>query len=253
MLTLDRAQGIALDFMQVRDRDHLHAMLRETCRQLGCSFYALSHHVDFLSAPGTGLRVHNYPDEWAAWFDYQGLGLTDPVHRASQRTSSGFAWHNVPMMIELRASDREILSRARHHGIGDGLTIPAHVPGDAHGSCSFAWRRGKAANDEALVAAQSVANFAFEAARRVHSPLQLTRPRLTERQRECLRWVARGKTDWEISKIMSISEMTVLQHVRDARGRYDAATRTRLAVCALFDGALHFGDVADLGYPRFLL
>lgn len=253
MLSFDSARGIALDFMNVRDRGDLHDMLVETCRHLGCSFYALSHHVDFLGSPGTGLRIHNYPGDWAEWFDRERLGLTDPVHRASQRTSAGFAWHNVPKMIDLRASDREIFSRAKRHGIGDGLTIPAHVPGDAHGSCSFAWARGQVANDDALIAAQSVSNFAFEAARRVHSPVLVTGPRLTDRQRECLKWVARGKTDWEISRIMSISEMTVLEHVRNARHRYDASTRTHLAVRALFDGALHFGEVADLGHPRFLL
>lgn len=253
MLTLDWAQSVALDFMQVRDRDDLHNILRETCQKLGCSFYALSHHIDFLGSPGAGLRVHNYPDEWAEWFDRQRLGLTDPVHRASQRTSAGFAWRNIPAMIELRPSDTEIFKRAMRHGIGDGLTVPAHVPGDAHGSCSFAWRRGQVANDQALVAAQSISNFAFEAARRVHCPVLIPRPRLTDRQRECLAWVARGKTDWEISKIMGISEMTALEHMRNARSRYDAATRTRLAVRALFDGTLHFGDVADLGYPRFLL
>ena len=83
MFTLNRAQGMALKFIQVRDREDLHDMLREICRQLGCSFYALSHHVDFLGSPGSGLRVHNYPDEWAEWFDHHRLGLTDPVHRAS--------------------------------------------------------------------------------------------------------------------------------------------------------------------------
>lgn len=253
MLSLDWADGVALDFMGVRSRDDLHDMLRHICRDLGCSFYALSHHVDFLGSPGTGLRVHNYPEEWAEWFDLRRLGLTDPVHRASQRTSAGFVWHKVPDMIEIRASDREIFHQAKRHGIGDGITIPAHVPGDAHGSCSFAWGRGQVAERQALVAAQSVSNFAFEAARRIHSPIYLPRPRLTDRQRECLGWAARGKTDWEISKIMDISEATVLEHMRGARGRYDVKSRTPLAVRALFDGTLHFGDVADLGYPCFLL
>lgn len=253
MLTIDWADGVAVDFMNVGNCDDLHEMLRQICGQLGCSYYALSHHVDFLGSPGTGIRVHNYPEEWAVWFDRERLGLTDPVHRASQRTSAGFIWHNVSKMIELRASDRDVFFRAKRHGIGDGLTIPAHVPGDAHGSCSFAWRKGQIADRRALVAAQSVSNFAFEAARRVHSPIILPRRRLTDRQREVLRWSARGKTDWEISKIMEISEPTVLEHMRNARGRYDVTSRTPLAVRALFDGTLHFGDVAELGYPRFLL
>ena len=85
----------------------------------------------FSRGPGTGLRVHNDSGDWADWFDQQRLGLTDPVHRASRRTSAGFAWHEVPAMIQLQASDSEIFSRAQTHGIGDVLTIPAHVPDGA--------------------------------------------------------------------------------------------------------------------------
>lgn len=244
MPTLDAAQQIAHDLMLSAEPSDLDDILHEVRKYLGCSFFALSHHVDFLGAPGTGLRVHNYPEEWAHWFDTQRLGLSDPVHRASQQTSAGFLWRDMVREVSLAASDRTVFARARRHGIGDGLTIPAHVPGDAHGSCSFAWRRGAAPEPGALVFAQSIANFAFEAARRIHGPRGEPRRRLTDRQRECLLWAARGKTDWEISRIMGIGHMTVVDHIRNARGRYDAATRAMLIVRALFDGALHFGDIA---------
>lgn len=96
----------------------------------------------------------------------------------------------------------------------------------------------------ALFFAQSIANFAFEAARRLHGPCDLQRPRLTDRQRECLLWAARGKTDWEIALIMGIRHFTVVEHIRSARMRYDAATRGVLIVRALFDGTLSFSDIA---------
>ena len=127
----------------------------------------------------------------------------------------------------------------------EGLTIPAHIPGDAHGSCSFAWASGQAANDDALTFAQSIGSFAFEAARRLHSPIAIERPKLTNRQRECMIWVARGKTDWEISRILGLRPTTVVEHLKNARDRYDAATRVTLTVRALFDGALNFGEIAE--------
>jgi hypothetical protein len=34
----------------------------------------------------------------------------------------------------------------RRHGIGDSLTVPARLTGDAHGSVSFAWKPGKLRN-----------------------------------------------------------------------------------------------------------
>ena len=87
--------------------------------------------------------------------------------------------------------------------------------------------------------------FAFEAARRIRrlrepvSPL----PRLTDRQRECVMWAARGKSDWEISQILGVSHETVIQHLKQARERYGVGKRTLLAVHALFDGTIAFIDV----------
>ena len=244
MPSLDAAERIAGDFLTIGNISDLNDVLGEICNQLGCEFFALSHHVDFLGAPKAGLRVHNYPEDWAHWFDENRLGIIDPVHRASQRTSAGFHWRDISGDSSLAQHDRLVFARARRHGIGEGLTIPAHVPGDAHGSCSFAWARGRTPGPGALFFAQSIANFAFETARRLHGPGDIARPRLTERQRECLLWAARGKTDWEIAHIMGLRHFTVVEHIRNARLRYNAATRGVLIVRALFDGTLSFSDIA---------
>ena len=95
MPTIDAAHTFALDVSRVKDKAGLADLLQEACRMMGCSWFALSHHIDFLVAPERGVRVHNYPEEWAHWFDEQRLGVTDPVHRESQRNMSGFLWHNM--------------------------------------------------------------------------------------------------------------------------------------------------------------
>ena len=173
------------------------------------------------------------------------LGGCDPVHRASSMTCVGFPWSQLDEMIALTPNDRRILDLARREGIGDGFTVPAHVPGEAHGSCSFAAEAGRPLREEHLPMAQLVGAFAFEAARRIRrlrepvSPL----PRLTDRQRECVMWAARGKSDWEISQILGVSHETVIQHLKQARERYGVGKRTLLAVHALFDGTIAFIDV----------
>jgi LuxR family quorum-sensing system transcriptional regulator CciR len=160
-------------------------------------------------------------------------------------TSVGFAWSEVPAMIPLTRRDRDILDRARLAGIGDGFTIPAHVPGESHGSCSFATRRGEPIEPDALPRAQLVGAFAFEAARRLWKIRAVDKPvpGLTDRQRDCLLWAARGKSDWEISRILGISHETVIQHLKQARERYGVGKRTLLAVHALFDGTISFLDI----------
>lgn len=66
---------------------------------------------------------------------------------------------------------------------------------------------------------------------------------LTDRQIECALWTARGKTDWEISRILGISKLTVSQHQKMIRERYDVSSRTALAMRALFEGHFSFCDI----------
>jgi LuxR family transcriptional regulator, quorum-sensing system regulator BjaR1 len=50
---------------------------------------------------------------------------------------------------------------------------------------------------------------------------------LTPRERDCLAYVAEGKSDWEISVILTLSESTVRFHVDNARHKLNAVNRTQ--------------------------
>ena len=54
---------------------------------------------------------------------------------------------------------------------------------------------------------------------------------------------ARGKSDWEIARILGLSHETVTEYLKRARERYGVSKRTLLVVQALFDGAISFTDV----------
>lgn len=240
----DRVDAFVRDIRDLQTADALAGALSEVCCDLGFKYFALTHHMD-VRRSSRAIRIHNYPAGWAEWFDGQQLGPVDPVHRASHLTSVGFAWSRLPEMISMTARDKQILAAARSQGIGDGFTVPAHVPGEVHGSCSFATETGIALVPETLPLLQLVGAFAFESARRIQRVRQPPDPaaRLTDRQRECLMWAARGKSDWEIARILGISHETVIRHLKQARERYGVAKRTLLTVHALFDGNIAFLDI----------
>jgi LuxR family quorum-sensing system transcriptional regulator CciR len=232
---------------EVRNTDDLEVAMQLVTAALGFQYFALTHHVDVVAADGTAIRLHNYPAKWADYYDRNALGVSDPVHRASHVTSVGFRWSRMPEMIPLTAHDRRVLALGRDQGIGDGFTVPAHVPGEARGSCSFASEAGHAILVDRLPMAQFAGAFAFEGARRLwsergHLPKPLP-PALTDRQRDCLLWAARGKTDWEIGRILGVTEETVARHIKQACARYGVSKRTLLAIRALFDGTLTFTDI----------
>lgn len=231
---------------EVNSREDLAAAMHGIAQMLGFQYFALSHHLDFAKEGQGALRLHNYPDRWAEYYDRNSLGVSDPVHRASHVTSIGFCWSRIPQMIALTPADLAVLARGRAQGIGDGFTVPAHVPGEARGSCTFASEAGRPVRGHMLPAAQLAGNYAFEAARRLWTG-RGCRPadsvRLTDRQRDCALWVARGKGDWEISRILGVSEETVAQHISQACQRYEVNKRTLLVIRTLFDGTLTFTDI----------
>jgi LuxR family quorum-sensing system transcriptional regulator CciR len=238
-----RVDAFVRNVRELQSEEALAGALAEVSRDLGFRYFALTHHVD-VRRSSAAIRIHNYPEGWVEWFDAQSLGANDPVHRASNVTSVGFTWSNLPEMIAMTDNDRRVLELARRQGIGEGFTVPAHVPGEAHGSCSFACAVGEPFAEQNLSLLQLVGAFAFEGARRMRRSRFCQGPvQLTERQREVVMWAARGKSDWEIARILGISEQTVIEHLKHARERYGVGRRTLLAVHALFDGTIGFLEV----------
>lgn len=230
---------------EVRNGDDLTEVMEAIALELAFEYFALAHHVD-VRATTSAIRLHNYPEPWADHYDRHALGVSDPVHRASQMTCVGFVWSQISRLIPLGPKDRSTLEQGRAAGLGEGFTVPAHVPGEAQGSCTFANPIGRPIVAANLPTAQLAGTFAFEAARhlwctRLHDDAPA--PVLTDRQRDCVLWAARGKGDWEISRILGVSQETVAMHIKQARERYGVPKRSLVAIRALFDGTLSFDDI----------
>lgn len=54
-----------------------------------------------------------------------------------------------------------------------------------------------------------------------------TKSRLSERERDCLAFVADGKSDWDISVILGLAQTTVHAHVENAKRKLNARTRAQ--------------------------
>ncbi|MFN3727566.1 MAG: autoinducer binding domain-containing protein [Allosphingosinicella sp.] len=222
----------------------LGALLSDVSHELGFRYFALLHHASLAGGPSKLIRIDNYPDDWEDELVEGRLFERDPVHEASVRTNVGFPWRDLGKLVRLTDEHRRILSRGRRYGIGDGFTVPANVPGEPSGSCTFSGPAGMKVSKAALRCAELIGAHAFFAARQMHGyQLWDSRPHLSRRERECLSLLAAGKTDWEIAAILGLSPETVHQYVKRARAAYDVVSRTQLVVRGLRDGWIRYPDV----------
>jgi LuxR family quorum sensing-dependent transcriptional regulator len=65
---------------------------------------------------------------------------------------------------------------------------------------------------------------------------QTDRIDLTPRERECLQWAATGKSEWEISQILGISEHTSEKHLLNAKTKLGAVNRVHAVAEAIRRG-----------------
>lgn len=225
----------------------LHRALSRASRRMGFDHFALAYDRRFGTADQNAILVHDYPDAWAKVYVGFDLRGADPVRRAGERSMTGFEWRRqLTELITMTDIDHQMLMVGRENGIGDGFTIPRHLPGEASGSCSFVVRPDKDLPGEMFHLAELIGAFALARARHIAGAAPpKARPVLSERQRECVLWSARGKTAGEIAIILGIGEVTVVRHLKIARERYDVHCGQALILCALFDGLIGFGDIFD--------
>ena len=62
--------------------------------------------------------------------------------------------------------------------------------------------------------------------------------RVTVRESEILSWVAAGKSDWAIGRILKISGKTVNFHVENAKRKFGVGTRVQAVLAAMRKGVI---------------
>ena len=255
MSRLEVVQAFVDSARSLRRPAALKDLLDDIAKDMGFDFFALMHHVDLSGysealthmEKGELVALGTYPESWIEKYISDNIVANDPVLLASHRTNMGFCWSEIPTLISITQAHREIRERTIKAGIGDGFTVPANVPGEANGSCNFAMAIGRALPEINLKMAQLVGGFAFQAARAMvfNACPEARAPRktpLTPRQLECVLFAARGKSDWEIGRILGISPGTVKRHLEDARAHYEVGTRMQVVMRVLFEGHIELVD-----------
>lgn len=251
---MDRLAEVQRFVRTVREADSLPGIsqvLSEATREFDFDYFALVQRVSSRLSIGP-VRLSDYPPEWVSLLSATQYYVHDPVLLASEKSVAPFSWDAIPGLIDLSIHQKGYMANAKAAGLDSGYTVPIHVPGAASGLCSFVTTRGRALPLQSLPAAQYLACFTFEAARRLATDaapggsdgkIVVATPRLTQRQLDCVVLAARGKSNWVSGKLLGLSPDTVHKYLESAKRRYGVSSRTELVVRALYDGQLSFSDV----------
>lgn len=242
---LDKLQAFVRASEQAVSIAELKEIIEGSIKEFGVDCYLMAHHTDF-GVPQPGLvQLGNYPRELVARDRERGNWRDDAVLKACERRTTGFHWSDVASIIAQRPEHVRRAEEIARFGLSDGFVVPNHLPGDHLGSTHFAVTNNKRFPRENTGVLQSLASFAFEAARRLSrdmdGPDAFDIP-LTDRQRECLVLWAAGKSDTVIAQLLELKPGTINKYMESAKRRYCVATRQQLMIRALYSSQVTFQE-----------
>ncbi|WP_210363100.1 LuxR family transcriptional regulator (plasmid) [Rhizobium sp. T1470] len=174
----------------------------------------------------------NYPLEWQEYCVKKGYDMIDPSVKTSRFHSAAFRWSEVYAEPSTTDSELRVFDEAAQFGLRSGVTIPLHGPWGNFSTMSFA-RTERCDLGNSAISYLQLAAFYYHI--KVIGCLELSGdhfPRLSVREKECILWVAKGKSSWSIGNIIGISPNTVDFHVKNVMRKLETGSRTVAALKA---------------------
>ncbi|UVK48744.1 LuxR family transcriptional regulator (plasmid) [Mesorhizobium sp. AR07] len=181
----------------------------------------------------------NYPDEWRERYFQMGYDRIDPIIKTSRQRASAFRWSDVYNDANTTEDERRVFDEAATFGLRSGISVPLHGPDDSVAVMSFAQPWDREVENRTITYLQLAAlHFHLRVANFAKSSRPKDSHDLSPREKECILWTARGKSSWEIGKILGISVNTVNFHIKNVKKKLDVASRTVAAIAAINMGII---------------
>ena len=192
------------------------------------------------------------PQEWLARYIERDYGHLDPTIPMTFQSRQGFTWDQVEERHRSRAT-RNFFGEARELFAKDSFVVPVWGPYGELSVVELMSDQPISLSEDETSLLQGLGTLYATMALSFGEPAPVAlegRPReLTRRERQCVYWIAYGKSDQEIASILDLSLHTVREYIDTARHKLEVASRAELVRKALTLGIL-LPDVPALGRRR---
>ena len=224
--------------------EEIHSLCADFCEYSGFDRFLYGARIPTSFVKPYFIFISGYPNEWRTRYTVKGYMAVDPTvsHCATHLTP--ISWDQVRPQENSDEQIRMFMGEAREFGLNSGVSFPIHSAQGEFAMLNLASSenqvQAKSSILEAMPYASLFSAYLHEAVRRVfeHQVLSLSRVHLTDREKQCLLWSAEGKTTWETSHILGVSERTVVFHLQNAAGKLKVVKRQQAVARAVSLGLI---------------
>ena len=175
----------------------------------------------------------SYPLKWVSAYLEKKFQNVDPILHFHFKTSCTQKWSETFQKAKT-VREKEFIECAGAFGLVEGPTLGIAHPGNRIKSFfSFAGLSTEKDN-RSMAILEYLTPHLHQTLWRISSPSSIGGGvTLSLREREVLCWIKEGKTSWEISRILQISERTVNFHVHNILSKLQATSRGHALALAM--------------------
>ncbi len=221
-------------------------MFDRTVGAMGFRYF--TYHIVKIAGVGSYLPyvITTYPDEWVNHYITQDYVRVDPIITVGPKRLVPFLWDDIASPGQLEGRQVTLYAEASDLSIAKGMSIPIHGHKGEFAMMSVVPAGTPQEAEKTLSEFRNTLHL-LALYYHNHAGTMLieksyggTRKKsvLTARERECLQWAAIGKSTWETSVILHISEASVVFHVENAKRKLDVTNRTHAVVRAIMLGLI---------------
>lgn len=230
-------------FNRLQSLDEITQLCRRYSHQMGFDDFIYALRIPTQFSESRVVVINGYPDAWLERYWEQDYAQHDPVVAFCSQRTLPVLWKDL--MMDKHSLSAKVMNEAAEFGLKAGVSMPVHSPQGEMGilSCTLdncSQKSNRELIQEAVPYVQLMASHLHEAVRRVLALAGTeSREPLTFREQECLRWAADGKTSWEISQLLGISERTVNFHLNNSMIKMDVCNRQHAIARAILHGLIN--------------
>lgn len=240
MESLEQVLEILERLRRARSVRDVAACVEDTLPRVGVAGYAIASLGADNTEQGRAILLERWDRAWMRTYRERAYLDVDPLLSCAERRVTPFSWSEVKATPTLSREGRAMFAEAQDHGLAGGMVFPIRSLAAPPAAVWFGGPREEVGSQAtALLQVLAVNAHARLCGMVVHAvPAVPEKGGLTGRERECLQWCAEGKTSWEISQILSISQHTADWYLASATRKLAAANRLHATAEAIRRGLI---------------
>ncbi len=229
---------------EVSNNQELYRIFKKTLHSAGYNQVTYNFLTDHITQ-GLGSKygiLKECPEDWFKHYFANSYQYIDPRASFACVYRKAFVWKRIEEFVCLSKKEKQIIHELDEMSLHDGVVVPLFGVAGEFAAVTISRSCKDAEPDSTTLSLiQAVVNQFHQCYLAINRDKRLSlggEIRLTPREKEILQWCASGKSNWEISAILGISENGVEYHLRNIYQKMGVNNRVNAVIYAIKSGCI---------------